>query len=377
MNGNGEQEENMNNVNYHFSGEESINSPALIYYEDIIVENIKKSISMAGSAERMWPHVKTYKTAAVIRLLLDNGVKRFKCATIAEAEMCAQCGAPDILVSYPLVGPYIDRFIQLKKFYTSLRFWAIGDDLNQLSLLGSAAAAAGFSIPFLADVNTGMNRTGVAFEALGDFCMKAAKIPGLELKGLHCYDGHLGMSDSGERKKKVGMETEKLTAVIKEIESSGQKLPVLVMGGTPTFPFHISNKNAFLSPGTIFIQDHGYESNLKDLDFTPGAAILTRVISRPQKDLFTLDLGYKGISPDKPERGVIADLAGAEAVGQSEEHWVFRANESDCPPVGTILYVVPSHICPTSALYPGVHVVRDKKLVNYWEINARNRKILI
>ena len=363
----------MQKIDYHFSGEENLDSPALIYYEDIIEENIKKVIAMAGSAERMWPHVKTYKTAPVIRMLAAQGIRRFKCATIAEAEMCAQCGAPDILVAYPLIGPAIDRFIKLQQRYSTSAFWAIGDDLKQLSLLGQAAGAAGLNIPFLIDVNSGMNRTGVAFEGLADFCAAAGKITGLALKGLHCYDGHLSMKDSGEREKAVAKETAKLAAIRNEAEAKGQKLPVLLMGGTPSFPFHCRNKDAFLSPGTLFIQDYGYSSKYEDLAFTPGAAILTRVISRTREDLFTLDLGYKGISPDHELRGVIADFP-AEPVSQSEEHWLFRMS-GGCPPVGTILYVIPTHICPTSALYPGVHVIRNHKLVNYWEIHARNRKI--
>jgi D-serine deaminase-like pyridoxal phosphate-dependent protein len=365
----------MGNFDYHFAGEEALDSPALIYYEDIIGENIKKTIAIAGSPERMWPHIKTHKTASVVRMLEAGGVRRFKCATIAEAEMCAQCSAHDILVSYPLVGPAIGRFIQLQQRYTASAFWAIGDNIEQVSLLGKAASAAGLKIPFLADVNCGMNRTGVAFEALADFCAAAGKIPGLALMGFHCYDGHLGIKDIAERQKAVDEETVKLNAVKSKIEEAGQKLPVMVMGGTPTFPCHARNKDTFLSPGTIFVNDYGH-AKYEDLSFTPGAAILTRVVSRTKEDLFTLDLGSKGISQDYEVRGTVADFNGAEPVAQSEEHWVFRM-KNNCPPVGTILYVVPSHICPTNALYPGVHVVRNRKLVDYWEIHARNRKITI
>jgi D-serine deaminase-like pyridoxal phosphate-dependent protein len=187
----------------------------------------------------------------------------------------------------------------------------------------------------------------------------------------------LGIKDSGEREKAVAEETEKLAVIRNKAEEKGQKLSVLVLGGTPTFPFHIRNKDAFLSPGTLFIHDHGYKTKFKDLDFIPGAAILTRVISHPREDLFTIDLGSKAISQDNEERGVIADLTDAESVKQSEEHWVFRINGVKRPPIGTVLYVIPTHICPTNALYPGVHVVKNRKLVNYWEINARNRKISI
>jgi D-serine deaminase-like pyridoxal phosphate-dependent protein len=196
--------------------------------------------------------------------------------------------------------------------------------------------------------------------------------------GFHCYDGNLGIKDSGEREKAVAEETKKLMAVREAVEAEGRKLPVMVMGGTPTFPFHARNGDAFLSPGTFFIHDYGYGSKYRDLDFTPGAAILTRVISRPREDLFTLDLGYKAIASDQEgERGLITELPDARPESHSEEHWVFRMVKGSCPPVGTILHVVPAHICPTTALYPGVYVVRNRRLVNYWEVNARNRKISI
>ncbi|MDR2071541.1 MAG: D-TA family PLP-dependent enzyme [Treponema sp.] len=370
----------MPNIDYHFAGEEELDSPALIYHEDIIEENIQKAIALAGGPDRMWPHVKTYKAPAVVRLLLARGIKRFKCATIAEAEMCAQCGAPHILIAYPLIGPAITRFIKLRQRYTASVFWAIGDDLEQLALLGAAAGAAGPAVPFLVDINTGMNRTGVALEGglLKEFCLRAGKLPGLSLMGLHCYDGNLGIKDSGEREKAVAEETQKLMAVREAVEAGGRELPVMVMGGTPTFPCHARNKDVFLSPGTFFIQDYGYDSKYRDLDFTPGAAILTRVISRPREDLFTLDLGYKAIASDQEgDRGLITDLPGARPEAHSEEHWVFRMTGSNCPPLGTILHVIPAHICPTTALYPGVYVVRNRQLVNYWEVSARNRKISI
>jgi D-serine deaminase-like pyridoxal phosphate-dependent protein len=276
------------------------------------------------------------------------------------------------------VGPAIGRFIQLQQRYTASTFWAIGDDLGQLSLLGAAANAAGFNIPFLADVNSGMNRTGVDFERLEDFCLKAGKIPGLVLKGFHSYDGQLGISDVAEREKAVAEETAKLMSVRNDLYAEGRELPFIVMGGTPTFPLHARNKGFFLSPGTIFVNDHGYDAKFKDLCFTPGAAILTRVISRPKPELFTLDLGSKAISTDNEVRGVIADFSLSEAkpVKQSEEHYVFQM-EGSCPPIGTVLYVIPTHICPATVLYPGVYVVRDRKLVNYWEIDARDRRITI
>jgi D-serine deaminase-like pyridoxal phosphate-dependent protein len=366
------------NINYHFAGEEELDSPALVYHEDIIEANTQKVIAIAGGPDRLWPHIKTFKTAALVRLLQSWGIRRFKCATIAEAEVCARCGAEHVLLAYPLVGPAIGRFIKLRWRYRDTCFWALGDDLDQLSLLGKAGRAEDRDIPFLADLNPGMNRTGVAMDRLKDFCLKAGKIPGLNLAGLHCYDGNLGLKDSGEREQAVAAETKQIFAVRDALEAEGQKLPVLVMGGSPTFPCHARNPGVFLSPGTLFVQDHGYQAKYPDLDFSPAAAILARVISRPREDLFTLDLGYKAIASDQEgPRGIIPELPQARPEAHSEEHWVFRISAGPCPPIGTILHVIPAHICPSTALYPGIYVVRQGQLVDYWDVDARNRRISV
>ena len=74
-------------------------SPALLIYPDRVVENIRRMIAMAGTADRLRPHVKTHKLGEIVQLQLKAGITRFKCATIAEAEMLAQAGARDLLLA--------------------------------------------------------------------------------------------------------------------------------------------------------------------------------------------------------------------------------------------------------------------------------------
>jgi D-serine deaminase-like pyridoxal phosphate-dependent protein len=361
-------------MDYHFRGEETVDSPALVYYRDLIEENTGKAIALAGGPDRLWPHVKTHKMAALVRMQMNRGISRFKCATVAEAETCAREGAPNVLLAYPLVGPALGRFIRLRTQYRRTVFWAIGDDLGQLELLGKAAADETLPPPdLLVDVNLGMDRTGVSLEGLENFCLAAAKVRGIRLRGVHCYDGHLGITDLSSRKGAVEKVLERLRAVKGSLEKKGLELPVLVMGGTPTFPCHRETPEVYLSPGTLFVHDHGYQTKYPDLDFTPGAAVLSRVVSRPGPGLFTLDTGYKAIASDHADRGVIADLPQARAVAQSEEHWVWRLEDGEPPPIGTVLYLLPTHICPTTALYPGARVVSSGELVNYWEVSARDR----
>jgi len=364
---------------YHFQGEEAIDSPSLVYYQDIIEENIKKSVDLAGNADRLWPHIKTHKMASLLKMQIERGITRFKCATIAEAELCAIAGVANTLMAYPLVGPAIARFAKLREKYAGTVFWAIGDNLEQLRLLGKTASSSlnKSAVNVLIDVNLGMNRTGVLPEKLEEFYLQAKKIEGLSIKGFHCYDGHLGIKDINERRAAVSSATEKFWEVKKSLEKQGHEIPVLIMGGTPTFACHRETNGVYLSPGTFFVNDYGYSSKFPDLDFTPGAAILSRVISHPAADLFTLDTGHKAIAADKEDRGMIADLPQAKPVLQSEEHWVWKLEGSSLPPIGTVLYIIPSHICPTSALYPGVIVVKNGKQTDYWEVGGRNRKITI
>ena len=107
---------------------------------------------------------------------------------------------------------------------------------------------------------------------------------------------------------------------------------------------------------------------------------MTRVVSRPAPGYFSIDTGYKAIAAD-PEglRGQLLGVEHCEEMFQSEEHWTYRmlpGYEGECPAVGDILFVVPTHICPTTALYDSVIVIENGQVVDTWEVTARNRKII-
>ena len=366
---------------YQIKNPDEIESPALVYYEDIIRNNTALAIKTAGGAARLWPHVKTHKMQDMIRLQMEMGIKRFKCATIAEAEMLAACEVEDILLAYPLVGPNIARFQVLVDKYPHSRFWAIGDDLQQLALLEKCFAGKSSSAWFLVDVNLGMNRTGVPLDRLEEFSRQCAALgKGLSLKGFHCYDGHNNDPGRRIRDESAGQSLKYVKAIREKLKTAESPLDIMVMGGTPSFPCYAAYPDVFLSPGTLFINDYGYASKYADMDYIPGAAVMSRVVSHPSPGIFTLDAGSKALAADPLGiRGVIAGYENdAEPIFQSEEHWVFRLKENSMvsiPPIGTVLYVIPTHICPTSALYPSGYAVKDKKIAGTWDITARNRKI--
>jgi D-serine deaminase-like pyridoxal phosphate-dependent protein len=355
----------------------NIVSPALIYYRDIILVNTRRIIEMAGGAEKLWPHVKSHKTEEMIRLQIELGITRFKCATIAEAEMTAKAGGRMIILAYPLVGPNVSRFLSLAAGFGQAAFFAVGDDLRQLEILSAEAVKMGTQANVLVDVDVGMHRTGVSLDKLEGFYEAAAALKGIVLHGMHCYDGHLKDSDFNARKAKVDEIDREVLRIKGSLERKGLNCGLMVMGGTPTFPCRAGKDGMYLSPGTCFIGHWGYHKKIPDMDFPPGAALLTRVVSHPTGDSFTLDLGSKGIASDPAgERGIIVGMEEAKALFQSEEHWVFSPPPGQpLPPIGSDCYVIPSHICPTSALYPQIIVARDGEITGEWQVSARNRRI--
>src|SRR5664279_1715190 len=86
-------------------------SPALVVYRERVLENINTLISMIDDVKRLRPHVKTHKSIDATRLLMDAGINKFKCATIAEAEMLGIAGAADVLLAYQPMGPKLKRFV--------------------------------------------------------------------------------------------------------------------------------------------------------------------------------------------------------------------------------------------------------------------------
>lgn len=353
---------------------EALQTPALIYHADLIERNTRNAIEMAGGPERLWPHVKSHKMREMIQMQQRMGITRFKCATLSEAKMLAELGARHILVAYPLVGPNIEGFLRLVEAYPQSAFYAIGDDAGQLERLSEASAAIGRRANAMIDINMGMDRTGITPDGALALYERCAALPGLAMRGMHGYDGHANDPDPKARAAKSSAAMEAILSIREALIQKGIGCELLVIGGTPSFPIHMSQRDVYLSPGTIFLLDARYMLDLTDLPMVPAAMLLTRVISHPAEGLFTLDLGSKAISTDMGERGLLLSVPDATPVRHSEEHWVFRMPEGqERPAIGSVQYVLPMHVCTTTMLYPSVRIARDHQLVETWALAARDR----
>lgn len=357
-------------------------SPALLVYREIVIRNLKKMIQIAGGVQRLRPHCKTHKMPAVTKIELAMGVKKHKCATFAEAEMLADCGVKDIFLAYNLVGPNIGRAVRFLQKFPDVQFAVTADDVVMISELSDAMTEAGKTIRVLLDLDPGLHRTGVtAGPQAAELYQQIVDSAGLQPGGFHLYDGHNHQTNLAERTAAVMSAWETASKLREEFVRRGWPVPNIVCGGTPSFPVFakLSDPAIELAPGTCVFHDSGYGTAFPDMDFEPAVVMLTRVISRPTVNRLTCDLGNKSVASDPPkgQRVTFPDLPDAEQVLHNEEHLVLQTPHADRYHPGDELYAIPKHVCPTSALHKQAYVIEDGKIVEKWDVTARDRVLTI
>lgn len=364
---------------YRIHDEASVPSPTLLLYPERIEENVRRMIARAGGPDRLRPHVKTHKLPQVVDIQLRAGIRKFKAATIAEAEMTAAAGATDVLLAYPTVGPNARRFASLVCRFPGTRFRVIADSEEGIDGLAAAAREAGVTLEVFLDLEVGMRRTGIApGPAAAALYRRIAGSPGLSAGGLHAYDGHLHDKDHESLRQKVAEAFAPVWKLRDALRDAGLDVPLVVASGTPTFPILAREPGVEVGAGTTVLWDFGQASICPDLEFLHAAVLLARVVSRPTADRLCLDLGHKTVASEmQPPRVRLLGLEDASFVVHSEEHLVVETPRAADYPVGKVVYAVPRHICPTVALQSEVAVVRDRRVVDRWPVVARARRITI
>ncbi len=365
---------------YNITDIDRLDTPALVVYPKRVKYNIEQLISMIDEAGRLRIHVKTHKAAEPVRLMMQAGITKFKCATIAEAEMLGLCRAPDVLLAYQPAGPKLQRFIELIKEYPATKYACLIDNEQTANHIARAALQHGIVVLAYVDLNVGMNRTGIVpGDAALQLYINCSAMPGIELVGLHAYDGHIHDHDFAARTRRCHDAFAPVEALQQLIIEHGAGKPVIVAGGSPTFPIHARHREAECSPGTFIYWDWGYGQAFQEQTFLPAALVITRVVSLPSADTICLDAGHKSVASESvmEKRIHFLNAPHLQLTGHSEEHLTAKAGEGHGFSIGDVLYGIPYHICPTVALYERVLTVENGHLTGEWETIARDRKINI
>jgi len=357
-----------------------IDSPALIIFSERVKANIHTAIKMVDHIDQLRPHVKTNKSAEASRLLLDAGITKFKCATIAEAEMLGVIGAPDVVLAYQSLGPKLVRFIELIKKFPATKYACLADNIPAAQEQAAAFSANGIEVDVYVDLNVGMNRTGIipGDEAM-QLCRFCANAHGIRFAGLHAYDGHLRNPDIHLRTKECDRAFSAVENLKEKLREGGISVQNIIAGGSPTFPIHAKRKDVECSPGTFIYWDKGYSDLCAEQNFLPAAVLVTRIISLPSPTRICSDLGHKAVAAENEisKRVYFLNAPSLKPASQSEEHLVCQVEDGHPYKTEEVLYGIPYHICPTVALYERVIVVANNRAIAEWKVMARDRKISI
>lgn len=365
---------------YTINDIDKLDSPALVTYPHRVRQNIDMLKYMIDDVFRLRPHVKTFKNKDVVQLMLDAGISKFKCATIAEAEMLAMGGARDVLLAYQPVGPKLGRFMRLIISYPDTKFSCLVDDQDIAAIISTSAIKNSVRINIYIDLNVGMNRTGIApgpkALMLYMFCNS---LPGINQIGLHAYDGHIHDADMEARTAECNAAYVPVNKLQQSIKDRGYPEPVIIAGGSPTFPIHAKRLSIECSPGTFVYWDRGYQHSCPEQQFLAAALVVARVISLPTATTICIDCGHKSVAAENElsKRVFFLNAPGLKMISQSEEHLVAEAGEGHNYKPGDVLYGMPWHICPTVALYERAVTVENNVITGEWKNIARDRKINI
>src|ERR1700674_2067620 len=170
---------------------DEIPTPALLLDLDRFERNIAKmAASIAAAGKKLRPHSKTHKCPEIARRQIAAGAVGICCAKVSEAEVMAEAGIRNILITTEVVGPEkIGRLLGvLERVPETL---VVVDNPDNVRELGLAMSRAGKVLNVLVDVDVGGRRTGVQ---PGEPAVHVARMVTLEtalnLRGLQGYAGH-------------------------------------------------------------------------------------------------------------------------------------------------------------------------------------------
>lgn len=355
-------------------------TPALLIDADQVDANIRAVLAQCGGDPLRWrPHVKTAKIADVMARFLVHGLTRFKCATTKELAVLVDLGAPDVLLSFPVMGANAARVRELASSHPRTRVSVLIESAEHLVTWDRSGLGV------FVDCNPGMDRTGRDPSNADPIAalVRAIATAGCEFRGLHWYDGHMSVSDLKERERAAHAGYDRLVALVEALATRGIDVPEIVVAGTPAAPcalsyrdWHRVRASVQISPGTVVYNDATSLAQLPP-SWGLGAAahVLATVVSHPRHGRFTCDAGHKTVSADAGvPTCVVVGHPGWTPAKPSEEHLpVDCADAADVPPLGATVLLLPRHICPTVNNFDEALLTRGGRVERPAAVTARGR----
>lgn len=370
---------------YQFEIEASLLTPALIIYDEMIDANISTTLKhLQGQAVRWRPHVKTSKLQYTISKLVHRGIHQCKCSTTLEVTAACAAGMDDVLLAYPATHATATRMREIATSEPGSRLSCIVENIEQVE------SFRGSEIGVFVDLNSGMNRTGADprdHSALFALVRQIDRLK-LEFRGFHYYEGHFRGQDQRNEESLAHAGYDDLLSIVEMFERARYRIEEVITSGTPSFPYAVSytkfREHGLLhriSAGTLVYNDCLSLGILSNWGYRPAALVLSSVVSSPLSHQVTCDAGHKVISAD-------AGIPSCSVLGYpnltpgkpSEEHLPVSIADTDSPTqtgfpkIGTKLYLLPRHVCPTVNNFDHALLVANGRVVSVEPVTARGHE---
>jgi D-serine deaminase-like pyridoxal phosphate-dependent protein len=345
---------------------DQLESPFLLVDLDVVERNIDAMQRYCdGHGLTLRPHVKTHKLPVVAEMQVRAGAFGLTCQKLGEAELFAEHGFDDILITFPLIGGRKgERFAEVA---SSVRMTVGADSEAVARFLAAALEAHGASADFLVDCDTGYGRTGVQTpHAAAELAEFVEGLQGLEFRGLMT---HPTRPESGPW----------LREAMKLIERRGLAVRCVSGGGTPAaLKTHEVEEITELRVGNYVYGDRrGLGAGIVNLEDC-ALRVLATVVSRPTRGRVIVDAGSKTLTSDPgleahgDTYGLVVEYPGAAIYALSEEHGHVDVSACDpAPEIGELVTIIPNHACGTVNLHGEIALHQSGRVVEIISVAGR------
>lgn len=344
-----------------------LSTPRPVIDEDRMRANIARVQAYAdqhGLAFR--PHIKTHKLPSIAKLQVDAGATGINCQKITEAEVFADAGFNDILITFNILGAdKLERLAALNDRIADLKI--VAD--NRVTVQGlSAHFAKRKPITVLVECDTGAGRCGV--QTPGEAFELARSIyesPGLTFGGLLTYP-----------KPDAAVAVQAFFAeALSLLKTAGIPCPIVSHGGTPSlFEGHQVPAATEYRAGTYVYNDRSMIRAGHCTEDNCAMTILATIVSRPAPGRAVIDAGVKTLTSDLlgfSDYGLVVGFPEAVIKALSEEHGVIdvSACDSSFPQIGEKIRIVPNHTCVVTNMFDTMVFHRDGVVTRVEDVAAR------
>ena len=344
-------------------------TPAAVIDMDRVERNIARiqaACDAAGVANR--PHIKTHKSPVLAKMQIAAGAKGITCQKLGEAEVMAEAGIDDILISYNLIGD--EKMTRLASLQTKANMTVAADNSVVIGGLKQAAAMSGRPLSVVVECDTGRKRAGVETptEAIA-LAREIADSKGLVFAGFMLYPTETGWAEAQRF----------FDAALAGVREHGLDATIVSTGGTPNL------KNLGKLKGATEHRFGTYIYNDR-MQVAAGVAgwddcalnIYSTVVSRAGPDRGILDAGSKTLTSDTggslDGHGLVLEHPEARIARFAEEHgFLDLARSNTRPNVGDIVRIVPNHVCVVVNMMDEMVMVRGEEIVGTLPVAARGK----